>query len=538
MLKLLIVDDEMLIRKGLRKILGRIGTENEVIGEAANGLEALQFIKENSPDILITDVKMPEMDGIELIKQMEISYPDIKKIVLSGFDEFNYVRDTMRRGAIDYLLKPVDEEQLAGLLKKIEKDIHRENEKKAKELNLKVKLNESMPLLKEQFIRELVLEKKYSEKKIKDKLDYYNISIPDGLYYVIILDIDNYGVTYERLGAEEARLETFIVKNIAEESLGEYLSFFSCPINHELVVVASVPADGGKVLKEAINKTFSNLSQYSGVRFTISLGTAVDSMDKLHESYAEASRLLKCRFYNQASSVIAAETKHKGHKALSDKNFTYFSEQFEHLLKPCVELANPEQSRIVISEFCNNAAKHRFEALDVVKCLAETNIKMQLSCHEFGKAVSEQYSSEYSYTKTLELYDTLDEIKKYTLDYYDKVIRMIGEIRKRKDKKLVEVVKDYVLKHYNEDITLNKIAEIVYMNPSYICDLFKNQTGEHFVVFLTRVRIDKAKSLLKDVRIKTYEVGQMVGYEDPTYFSKVFKKVVGVSPSEYRSLVE
>jgi two-component system response regulator YesN len=138
----------------------------------------------------------------------------------------------------------------------------------------------------------------------------------------------------------------------------------------------------------------------------------------------------------------------------------------------------------------------------------------------------------------LGLFDTLDEIKKYTIDYYDKVIRMIGEIRKRKDKKLVEVVKDYVLKHYNEDITLNRIAEIVYMNPSYICDLFKNQTGEHFVVFLTRVRIDKAKALLKNVKIKTYEVGQMVGYEDPTYFSKVFKKVVGVSPSEYRSLVD
>lgn len=539
MLRLLIVDDEKLIRKGLIKILGRYGDSFQVIGEAANGLEALELIKENCPDVIITDVKMPQMDGIELIKNMEITYPEIRKIVLSGFDEFNYVRDTMRRGAADYLLKPVDEEQLVDLLKKITSDIGKENERKAKEMNLKAKLNESLPLLKEQFVRELVSEKKYSESKIKSKLESYNITILPGIYYVVIFDIDNYAMIYERNGSEAARLETFIIKNIAEESIGNLVSFFSCSINHELVVSVSIPEGEHKKLKEVIDTTFNNLNTYSGVRFTMSLGTPVDSLGKLKESYDAASDLLSHRFYNDVSSLITSETiSRKKNAGSGNETIANSFERLENRLKNCVELANHDQVRNTINDLCKYLTDLRYDSREAVKFLAETYMKMQMSFPEFGKAVSEMHGYEYSYAKVLELYDTLDEIKKYTIDFYAGVLKMIGELRKRKDKKLVEVVKDYIFKHYNEDITLNKIAEIVYMNPSYICDLFKNQTGEHFVVFLTRVRIDKAKTLLKDVKIKTYEVGQMVGYEDPTYFSKVFKKVVGVSPSEYKSLVD
>jgi two-component system, response regulator YesN len=170
--------------------------------------------------------------------------------------------------------------------------------------------------------------------------------------------------------------------------------------------------------------------------------------------------------------------------------------------------------------------------------LTDTYLKLQIEYSEFKKAVTEGLGSEFSYLKHIEAYDTLDEVKKYTQELYTGIIKQIVDIRKRKDKKLVEIVKEYIIKHYNEDITLNRIAEVVYVNSSYICDLFKTQTGENFVDYLTKIRIEKAKVLLRNVKIKTYEVGQMVGYEDATYFSKVFKKVVGVSPSEYRNIVE
>lgn len=539
MLKLLIVDDENLIRKGLIKVLARCNTDCQVIGEAANGLEALEFIRSNRPDVIVTDVKMPKMDGIELIKNIEINYPEIKKIVLSGFDEFNYVRDSMRRGAMDYLLKPVDEVQLFAVLRKIEKDIATENEHKTKELNIKVQLNESMPLLKEQFIRELVCEKKYSVAMINNRMECYNIHILPGTFYILVIHIDNYGMIYERHGAEEARLKSFIIKNIAEETVGNLVNYISCSINHELVIALSIPTENPNKLKEVVDLVFYNLNTYSGVRFTAGLGTVVDSLDKLNESYKAACHALKHRFYSEGSSLLTPETiKKKSPFSTSYEQVAPAFQQFENKLKSCVELANSEQVRTSISEFCNSLYHYRYEPRDTIKLLGDIYMKMQMSYPEFGRSVNEIQGYEYSYVKALELFDTLDEIKKYTIELYGSVVRHIGEIRKRKDKKLVEVVKDYVIKHYNEDITLNKIAEIVYMNPSYICDLFKNQTGEQFVVFLTRIRIDKAKALLKDVRIKTYEVGQMVGYEDPTYFSKVFKKVVGISPSEYRSLVE
>jgi two-component system response regulator YesN len=113
----------------------------------------------------------------------------------------------------------------------------------------------------------------------------------------------------------------------------------------------------------------------------------------------------------------------------------------------------------------------------------------------------------------------------------------IIEIRNRKDKRLVKIVKDYIMEHYHEPISLNMIAEVIYLSPSYLSDLFKNQTGENLTNYLSKVRIEKAKELLKDRQMKSYEVGELVGYKDPAYFSKVFKKVVGVSPNEYRNIV-
>lgn len=539
MFKVLIVDDEELIRKGLTKILQRSCEEFLVIGEASNGVEALELIKKDLPDIVISDVRMPFMDGIALMNSLEVSYPSIKKIILSGFSEFNYVRDSMKSGALDYLLKPVDDEELINLLKRIAKDINSDSEKKLKELNLRIQLNESLPLLGEVFIRELVSGKIFSKNELENKLKYFNINVTTCKYCIIIISIDNFQLLQVKLGAEDAKLKAFIVRNISEEIVSNHTTFFSCMDNFNLILAVSIPESESFGINKLMSEIYDNVLKFSGTRVTICAGKAAETISALNSSYVSALEILKYRFYNKRPGIITSDDISGFLKAGFNKEIlNSCMEKFVVRLKNCIEIANHKLVAEIIDEYCLMLTEMKTDPSEAIKSFMEICIKIQMSVPEFDKSISELYGFEYSFIKQMEIYDTLDEIRKYTIEVFEKVVENLEDVRKRKDKKLVEIVKSYIQKHYNEDVTLNKIVEITYLSSSYVCDLFKSQAGENIIDYLTRVRIEKAKSLLKDLKIKTYEVGQMVGYEDATYFSKVFKKVVGVSPTEYRNMVE
>lgn len=535
MLKILVVDDEKLIRKGLAKTINALERGYKVIGEAANGVEALENIEREKPDVVITDIKMPKMGGVELIADLEKSFPSIKKVVLSGFDEFNYVRDSMRRGATDYLLKPVDFELLGELLKKIENDIKIEKESYESMLKLKIKLNQSFPLLKDQFIQELICEGKCSSyDSIEEKLQYYNIHLSTERYQVIIVSIDDYRHFYEEIGSEQSKINTFIMRNISEESVSYYTGFFSFMDDIGLVIACSVSKDDEKMIDLISNEIFKNLTNNTVLNYTISVGKPVDSFEKLKESYDSALDTLVKRFYMVGSKIIKFDEEHKRFNKSQLKGLT---DNYQVRLKSCLDVVDEQQIPEVMDKLCIKLEEMSAEPSDAVKVLIDIFMKLQVENVYFKEAVVETYGFDYSYEKDLNLFDTLQKINKYTCSVYRETVSKLKERYSKKDIKLIELVKDYILKHYKEDITLTKVADEVYVNPNYLSEIFKSQTGENFVDYFTRVRIEKAKELIKDIKSKTYTVGELVGYDDPAYFSKVFKKVVGVSPTKYRDLV-
>lgn len=536
MLKILIVDDEDLTRKGMIKIINRAQCEFEVVGEARNGLEALYFIEKNPPQVVITDIQMPLMDGRELVNKLETKYPLIRKIVLSGFNDFNYVRTTMKSGAVDYLLKPVDNEELVNLLKKIEDDIHQENERKQCERDLTIKLRESLPLLKDEFICELLTGKKLLKNEVIDRLEYFNIHF-EGMYSVLIISVDNYRFIAQNLGQDEAKLKAFIVRNIAEEIISNNTSFFSYEKDGNFIAAVSIPNNDISKLNNIVDELYNMLLRFSGFRFTISIGDTVDDVMFLKKSYCDAKNKLKYRFYDVKSSCIYQKHANEYMQyGVNDKSDSY-RENFITNLKNCIEIIDLKAVSETINEYYGLLNYLKLEPGEAIKLFTEACIKVQMNTAECEKSLIDLYGHEYSFGKELGVFDTLDAMKTYTIDIFESIVKNVEKVRKTKDKKMVEVVKTYIQKHYNEDVSLNKIVEITYLSPSYVCDLFKNQTGENIINYLTKVRIEKAKILLKDIKVKTYEVGLQVGYEDPTYFSKVFKKAVGVTPSQYRNMI-
>jgi two-component system response regulator YesN len=538
MITILIVDDEEVIRKGLAKIINRSEAGFEVIGDVNNGVEALDFIKNRLPDVIITDIKMPGMDGIELINQLEALHPSIKKIMISGFNEFNYVRDSMKLGALDYLLKPVDDVQLITLLKKVEESIKNENELRINDIRLKVKLNESLPFLKEQFIAELIKGKKFSREDLAKKLDYFNLQEEKGNYYVIIVSINKFKWITKEIGTEEARIKAYIIKNITEETIRISTSYVSYSDQLGLVVAISIPNGEDELLNKIVTGIGDNLLRYAAkIECTLAIGSPSTDLLDLKRSYDHALTALRHRFYREKYSVIhyreEAEFMH-----LNADFPTNLLDRFEDQLKNAFEISNGKQAAAAIEEFCAILQINKLDPSEVINIFINTFIKIQSDITDFNRAVHELYGADYFYINEIGISDNLSDFKKYNLSIYSEVLKKMMSIRKRKEGKLIDIVKEYVIKHYNEDVTLSKIAEITYVNSSYICDLFKNQTGENFIEYLTKIRIEKAKLLLKDARYKTYEVGDRVGYSDATYFSRVFKKVVGISPTEYRNIVK
>lgn len=539
MLKIIVVDDEELIRQGLVKALSN-KTDFQVIGEAKNGLEALALIRRQLPDVVVTDVKMPQMDGVELVKALDRSYPQIKKIVISGFGEFDYVRETMRFGALDYLLKPIDDEELVLLLKKVTSFIEFDKKQKWEESDLQRKLNEGLPFLSEQFIFELITASKFSHDEVVEKFARYELKLEAGNYWVIIASLDNYRWICREAGVEAANSQLFKAKNCFEEVLAHYYTPLSCSIPGGEIYLLSTPHEDPHMLRAVLEEGLACLAVNAReVRVTLSLGPSCQDLSRLNECHQKATTLLRQRFYHDRSELIWGEAIVKPVSNSASKNdlFIEILNNLENSLKNCLEVGDNYHVTQIFNEFSTQVQKFQFDPLEVTKLLIEVYVRLQSSYPEFSKSLVELYGLAESYPKNLEAFDTFDFMIQYNIKLYTEVMNKIIEIRNRKDKRLVKIVKDYIMEHYHEPISLNMIAEVIYLSPSYLSDLFKNQTGENLTNYLSKVRIEKAKELLKDRQMKSYEVGELVGYKDPAYFSKVFKKVVGVSPNEYRNIV-
>lgn len=533
MLKILIVDDEEIIRKGLMLSLKK-HQEFEIVGEVADGQAAIEIISETKPDVVITDIKMPGIDGKALVKYLNSNFPEIRKVVLSGYDSYDFIRETMVHGASDYLLKPVDDDYLYKLLMEIDGKILEERKAAADKLQMEGRLNESLPLLKYQVISEVLDANTIDEEIMRKRLFACGVKINRTPFRIVIISINNLKSIANNEGTDEARAKVDIMQSIVERSIPSQAVIFSCMKQQDMVV--ALYSEKKDEIEKICRNIHSNLSGKLKANFTIAAGSDADTLNGLRDSYRNAVNVLSQRFLTTRHSVLYYNSNQKAAVVDYEQLHAAF-DMVETRLKSDIEVVKSEDVPVIFRDLLAMLEKLKPSAEDVVQMLLNLYVKLKTNFMDFEKAVLDLYGFDYSYTKMIGLFDTMEEMLKYSARTYHAVIKEISFIRNKKDKRIVEIVKEYIAKHYNEDITLAKISELVFVNPNYFCELFKTKTGENFIDYLTKVRIEKAKVLLKDVKIKTYEVSVMVGYDDPNYFSKVFKRVVGITPTQYRDQI-
>lgn len=536
-IKVFLVEDEMVIRRGIKNSIDWEKEGYIFCGEASDGELAYPMIIKEKPDILITDIRMPFMDGLELCKLVKKELPNIKILILSGYDEFDYAKEAIRLGVTEYLLKPISSGKLLEALNGVSESIRREKEDKDLVRKYMEEMRENTEHEKQKFFEQMIA----GNLSMADALETgkkYEMNLSAGMYNLLLFRFT--------LGKENRKSRELLGEaEYAIEKLTERLEYVF-EFQHGVEGWAFLlMADNEEQMSERVKELSKDLEEimknYSTIAYFGGIGQPVARLRELEESFREAERALAARFTMELNRIISVEDIRMAQNVdtLDDIEITSFGEI--------------EKTRTMLEKFLNNGAEDEIdEFVDVyINELPEENLKsvlmrqyiimdayivMMSFCEKIEGIEGEMQAQSEELKNSMKTIQTLEEIKNYIRMLLKKIIGVRDTISGRRYSDIIEIAKDQIRKTYmSDEISLNTIAAEVGMSPSYFSSIFSKEMGKTFVEYLTEIRMDRAKELLMCSSMKTSEIGYEVGYKDPHYFSYIFKKTQNCTPKEFRA---
>ncbi|MCH4888568.1 response regulator [Acidaminobacter sp. JC074] len=524
MYKIIIVDDEIDVRKGMINKLDFNKLGYEFVGEAENGVEALEVIEAENPDLAIIDIKMPYMDGLELAREIHKNYPALKVIILSGFDDFEFARQAIRYNVMDYVLKPVSSNDIVELLQSTKLKLDEEKSKKRDLMHLEKHYLESLPIIRERFLNALVLEK-HGIKNLNEKLSKYNISIGKEPYIVAIVRPDQSKAIQDEVFDIYAYGIYETCKTLVEDKL---ISNFH---NHAGDTVLIIPNTHASEWMHTLEEIRAVVEKTHLQTVTIGLGERVQTIDQLHHSYQGAVQALGYKLIEGDNKVIWIKDLEPNR--LKVMSFIDYENDFNQIIRSCDQAGFDMLVDSMFNEVVNS--KMTLESLSMF--MMELLLFLLRLYHEYQIQLKWFMDNQDLY-KALQDYKDIDALKSLIRDIGSQMIEAIGDTRKTNIKVMIDTAIDYLEKHFSEEISLESVADYLHISPEYLSRLFKKETTKTFIHYLTTLRLEAAKRLIEDTQLKNFEVAEKVGYNEPNYFSYVFKKRYGISPSKYRKSIK
>jgi two-component system, response regulator YesN len=525
-MKLLIVDDEIQIRTGLRDGLdwSELGIDN--VFAAADGLEAMEIFMEQTPEIVITDIRMPGMDGLELSKRIKDVSDIAQIIILSGYSDFDYAKKAIQLGVTDYELKPIKIKDLIKLVT-LARDTVMEKMKKVEEEH---KLKE---VYKNKFFGSIFSGEVSDKQFIKEGMEnYFNI---DG-HGSFICFTANLEESEHKLDAGEragCEFETGILINYMEDKLEGFRRIiykysentFAILLNADWSCFGSRFKLQLKELLRALNELFER--EYG---ISVSIGVSnVGDIGSLSQLFVHSTEALKHKLHMGKKSIIFYEDLVLGNE---NKHLSIINEK--ELGDNIVKFNYEAASENIYKEF-DSLKKQKCTNNDTVKhiCIDLKNILVR-TVRDEGINIEGLFGSNLEYFNEIRNFEFIDEYKKWVLDLYYLVITGLSDIKGIRYNALMLKAAEYIKKNYYRDLTIDELSEYVKKSPNYFSHLFKKEFGLSFSEYLNRLRVNEAKNLIKNSSMLAYEIAEKVGFQDYKYFVQVFKKVEGYSPSEFR----
>ncbi|MBC8059440.1 MAG: response regulator [Clostridiaceae bacterium] len=535
MYNVMIVDDENILRQGLVKYLDWETLGFKIVAEAENGKDALVTALKVKPHIIFTDVYMPLMDGIEFADNIKKLLPETIVIILSGYNEFTYAQKAIEIGIFRYLIKPIKKDELLSVLKEcIEELLHVQLEKEKLE-KLKDVIKDNLLVLKERFFLNLV-RGNYKENEISSKAEYLNLSLVANNYYCMIFSLDDYFNIVENKDEEEINLLKVAVQHITTELFIDIeSSFFMFEAkSQEIGVIVCSNSQNPTSLFPRFQHLQEEIRKYFKTTMSIGIGRSYTDICSCKTSYKEAGEALEYRTAFGKNSIIFIADIKSADKFVPSMDYYEAIKELVNLVKDC----DKDLSIKNIESMFDNIIKDKvIKKEDINLLVVEIICKLSRVVMEFGGNSAEVYGDKFA-RMTILNFDIIQDIRFKLIEYINITIDFINSKRSAISRNFIEKTKQFIYDNYNLcELNLNLIAENVHISPAYLSQLFKQVSGESCVDFITKIRINEAKKLLKETTLKTYEVAEKVGYNDAQYFSTCFKKIIGTSPTGYKNMI-
>lgn len=523
MYRVLIADDDAIIRRGLRKTIEWESHGMEIVGVACDGQEALAMLKELGPHLLLTDIKMPQMSGIELMKEARRLYPDIQVILLTAYEDFEYAKEAIKHRACDYLLKPLAREELLESVlnaKKLYESRMRDTHRR----------NKSIPLLNRQFVNDLMAGY-YSKARIEETIQELGLKIcKENLIALDLLIVEYYDKSRELWG----ELLKYAVYNCVQE-LGQSMDIcevevFQGNADHVYVILSSrdMGCDLGGHAAAFAGKIRKTIREVLDVETALGIGSRYSGMERMKDSIQEAYTALKYRHLSEQDGYSVF------HEAVS-----WESGKKAELLE-----GNKPLIQKVLLGNCEQALEHldQCRAKVLREGITLGNLRMWcigLTAHllqETGNWSRLEGSNDYyEYCDRICASSDLPQIFGIVAALIRDICAGVNETQADSKTVLAHKAETYIRNNYSDsELSLNDVAEKLHVSPVYLSILFKKIKQVTFSDFLSEIRMEAARELVEHTGLKTYEIGERVGYVNANYFSCLFKRRYHVSVSEHR----
>lgn len=533
MYKLILVDDEEEVRKGMLK---KIKWEEHgflVVGEAENGREALEIAEKVQPDVVVTDIKMPFMDGIVLSEELRKEYPSISILILTGFDEFAYAQKAIKLNVFEYVLKPVSSIEFIEVLSKLKGYLDEEKAKRMDLIQLREHYQKSLPVIQEKLLTTL-LTKRVDNKKVFEI--GRNVQLQGELFNVSVICIEKSASSCEESEfnlPEDWELLKYAVYNIVEETMNKHQLGKIIMNNDSIAIISCYNTENlgefknriHTYLEEVIHFVYKYLKQ----PLSIGLGRVCEALSEIHKSYIEALNALDYRAILGKNKIID----------INDVEPIYnerleLDQQIEHLIYKTIKVGTIKEMEELIDSLFVCIIKMKISTQDYQIYLVQILTTILKVAKDFQIEV-EDITAKNPFAQ-LYGFKELYEIKEWLMNICTIIIESISVKRNDTCKSLIYEATEYVKNNYtNSELTIEQVCKHIHLTPNYFSTIFKKEMKISFVNYLTNVRMEIAKQMLKTTNLKVAEIAEKVGYSEPNYFSYCFKKAMSKSPSEFRS---
>ncbi|ANE48494.1 hypothetical protein SY83_21890 [Paenibacillus swuensis] len=534
MYKMVIADDEAHVREGLRTIVPWHDLHIEIVGEASDGEEALELCGQLKPDILLTDIRMPFMDGLEVAARLREREEHTYIVIISGFQDFRYAQTALSMSVDAYILKPIKMEELMETIHKITRRIERELNTSITVESLQKQLIDHMPVIRDKFLANWLTGYYKSERTIREKLAYVQLlQDEDRPLYAASLRIDDYDQAIAMYTEEHIQLIRFALLNVAEEIVSQSALGAVCSIgeNEFGFVLWGRPEEHHALSREVI----AALKRFLKLSVSIGIGSKSTILD-VDLSYHQAVEALQHTYYTGSNSIVLYEDiQQPNGMGVELANVL----KLHHRVISNIKSGLAEETKLTVEEIFDHVRRYQGTTPEYVQSLCiDLLYACQRTLMEFGDDFAIINEHLPNLIQTIHKQVTLDSLKSYMIHVLVKLAESFAGKNNQKHYRVIQTIKDYIQKNYMNEITIHTLSEILSLSPNYISLIFKKGTGETITDYTVTVKMENAKQLLKSMDLKILDIAEMVGYENTNYFSTVFKKYTGMHPGKYRQMVK